>query len=631
MISSIVISQLIDERKSEAHAAALPHACPTRPTLAHPGGVSVNRAFALLPGRLEIQAPAAMQGPETELPPKEEPCSGPPKGFASITITARRLGPPARTLVWGAAGASLYTKCQAQDTLLEAPSALATGADPCRHTGPLTCTELSRNSSVMRLALPEAHARLREGECWVTQADGGGNGFAPGTTRPGKGPLLFSSCVHLRVSQQCPNSIYYLDRSLSVPIERPPLAGPSVHRSVLSLHLSCSSHGRPAGGAGGPAAGGGPGRGDPRQELPGASRSLLGPRRKPAVRASFLKRHPSLAQVHLGTSTCPWGGSPLLENPESADVGTRQAAARSGKEGRSGLHASQLSIHIPGWSYVAVETKVFSRSGERRREARVTVSAPPVGREPRGDPLAAGLSSPSGDLPGPAAPQRRSLLEPGAPSPGFLCPFRDAHACPREHGGVPAEGASPRGDHTCCDLVVKIKECEQSEDSAMPEPEPVLPEPAPEGLETPAPPEACSEGQQAPASSLTLQEALEVRNPRFISRSQERLKKLEHMAQQRRAQRKETAGQTQAPLPVRAGKRQFTVPHPLSDNLFKPKERYISEKEMHMRSRRIYNNLPEVKKKKEEQKKRVILQSNRLRAEVFKKQLLDQLLQRNAV
>lgn len=34
---------------------------------------------------------------------------------------------------------------------------------------------------------------------------------------------------------------------------------------------------------------------------------------------------------------------------------------------------------------------------------------------------------------------------------------------------------------------------------------------------------------------------------------------------------------------------------------------------------RIYNNLPEVKKKREEQKKRVILQSNRLRAEVFKK------------
>lgn len=41
------------------------------------------------------------------------------------------------------------------------------------------------------------------------------------------------------------------------------------------------------------------------------------------------------------------------------------------------------------------------------------------------------------------------------------------------------------------------------------------------------------------------------------------------MAQQRRAQRKETAGQTQAPLPVRAGKRQFTVPHPLSGELWR--------------------------------------------------------------
>ncbi|XP_039691859.1 (E2-independent) E3 ubiquitin-conjugating enzyme FATS [Pteropus medius] len=644
MISSIVISQLIDEHKSEANGAASPapstvaqpHACPTRPPLANPGGVSVNSAFAFLPSRLEIQTPAEARGPETELPPKEKPCSGPPKGFASITITARRLGPPARTMVWGAARASLYTKCQAQDTLLEEPSALATGADPCRHKGPFTCTELSRNSSVMRLEFPEARARLCEGhECWVTKLDGRGHRFAPGATQPGKGPLVFSSCVHLRVSQQCPNSIYYLDRSLSVPIEPPQLAGPKVHRSVLSLNLSCSSHGLTAGGAGGTAMGGGPGSRDLQQELPRESQSLLGRRWKPAVRGPFLKQHPSLAQVHLGTGTCPWGGSPLLENPEFADAGTHQATVRNGKEGhavhQSSLHASQLSIHIPGWSYAAVETKVFSGSSEKQREARVTVSAPPMEWKLLGHSLAAGLSSPSNDLSEPAEPRRQSFLEPGIPLPGFLCPLQDARASPQEDSGVRIGGASPRGDYTCCDLVVKIKECEQSEDSAMPEPEPVLPEPAPEEPETSAPPEACSEGQQAPASSLTLQEALEVRNPRFISRSRERLKKLEHMAQQRRAQRKENLAQKQALLPVRANKKQFTIPHPLSDNLFKPKERYISEKEMHLRSRRIYNNLPEVKKKKEEQKKRVILQSNRLRAEVFKKQLLDQLLQRNAV
>ncbi|XP_048465043.1 (E2-independent) E3 ubiquitin-conjugating enzyme FATS [Rhincodon typus] len=77
-------------------------------------------------------------------------------------------------------------------------------------------------------------------------------------------------------------------------------------------------------------------------------------------------------------------------------------------------------------------------------------------------------------------------------------------------------------------------------------------------------------------------------------------------------------------------KRQCTVPHPLSDNLFKPKERMIPEKEMQMRSKRIYNMLPEVKRKKEEEKKKIISQTNRLRAEVFKKKLLDQILQRNS-
>ncbi|NXM70727.1 CJ090 protein, partial [Serilophus lunatus] len=131
-------------------------------------------------------------------------------------------------------------------------------------------------------------------------------------------------------------------------------------------------------------------------------------------------------------------------------------------------------------------------------------------------------------------------------------------------------------------------------------------------------------------------EALEFHNPQFISRSQERLRRLEHMVQLRKAQQGE-------PLPGKPGalvcklsststssrKKQYTIPDPLSDNLFKPKERSIPEKEMHMRSKRIYDNLPEVKKKQEEKQKRIILQSNRLRAEMFKKQLLDQLLHRN--
>ncbi|KAB1271759.1 E3 ubiquitin-conjugating enzyme FATS [Camelus dromedarius] len=62
-------------------------------------------------------------------------------------------------------------------------------------------------------------------------------------------------------------------------------------------------------------------------------------------------------------------------------------------------------------------------------------------------------------------------------------------------------------------------------------------------------------------------EALEVRKPQFISRSQERLKKLEHMVQQRKAQQNESPRPKQSLLPVRANKKQFTVPHPLSGKL----------------------------------------------------------------
>ncbi|NXE52284.1 CJ090 protein, partial [Casuarius casuarius] len=122
-------------------------------------------------------------------------------------------------------------------------------------------------------------------------------------------------------------------------------------------------------------------------------------------------------------------------------------------------------------------------------------------------------------------------------------------------------------------------------------------------------------------------EALEIHKPQFISRSRERLKKLEHMVQLRKAQQSDALGRKQGALLVRklsstsfsSKKRQYTIPHPLSDNLFKPKERFIPEKEMHMRSKRIYDNLPEVKKKQEEKQKRVIIQSNRLRVEIFKK------------
>ncbi|XP_078144744.1 (E2-independent) E3 ubiquitin-conjugating enzyme FATS [Centroberyx gerrardi] len=129
--------------------------------------------------------------------------------------------------------------------------------------------------------------------------------------------------------------------------------------------------------------------------------------------------------------------------------------------------------------------------------------------------------------------------------------------------------------------------------------------------------------------SISLKEALELFRPDFISRSQGRVRRLEQRARRRRAVQDSNLDLVQG-LGEDRGKRRrnCTTPDPLSDNLFKPRERSISGREMQLRSRRIYNKLPEVTKKKEEEKKRAVSQTNRLRAELFKKRLLDQILQR---
>ncbi|XP_041522877.1 (E2-independent) E3 ubiquitin-conjugating enzyme FATS isoform X2 [Microtus oregoni] len=550
MISPI-ISQLIDERKSMENGALLPlpqaivqaQLCPPKPASARHSGVNTYRSFA--PDSLGILTPSDEQGLETEpLSTGDDLGRGPQRGFSSITITARRVGPPANSLVWDTVRDSLCPNCRAKDALLQDPPALASGTHLCQHSGSFTCTEFPSRGSIEGMKVPQAHTRLcARQEYWISQMGDKEDSFSSDSSPSRKVPLVFSSCVHLRVSQQCPNAIYYLDKSLSVPLEQPQIASPKVHRSVLSLSLRCSSHRLTADGVDSTANGEPISRALP-QELLEGKQDLLGPQLGQPQEGHW-KESPALVPVLLGSGTCPRTSSPPLEKVKFADGRRNQVPVRKEKEElatcTTSSHADQLSIHIPGWSY--------------------------------------------------------------------------------------------RADYTCCDLVVKLKECKKHEDLlAAPESSPAIPSPpAAEEPRSSDPLEGSSEPRHLLSSSMTLQEALEVRRPQFISRSQERLQKLKHMVQQRKAQQKENLGQKQSLLPVRAHKKQFTVPHPLSDNLFKPKERCISEKEMHMRSKRIYNNLPEVKKKREEQKKRVILQSNRLRAEVFKKQLLDQLLQRNAV
>ncbi|KAA8581419.1 hypothetical protein FQN60_003000 [Etheostoma spectabile] len=119
--------------------------------------------------------------------------------------------------------------------------------------------------------------------------------------------------------------------------------------------------------------------------------------------------------------------------------------------------------------------------------------------------------------------------------------------------------------------------------------------------------------------TLSLQDALQRCRPDFISRSKSRLRELELRAQERRDLADSVDPRSDAALRQRRA-------HSARYNLFKPRDRAITGKEMQLRSKR---SNAEMKKKKTEEKKRETCLSNRQRVELFKKKLLAQLLQKS--
>ncbi|XP_052575673.1 centrosome-associated protein ALMS1 isoform X5 [Peromyscus californicus insignis] len=113
-----------------------------------------------------------------------------------------------------------------------------------------------------------------------------------------------------------------------------------------------------------------------------------------------------------------------------------------------------------------------------------------------------------------------------------------------------------------------------------------------------------------PFVRATLQEALQLHRPDFISRSGERIKRLKLLVQERKLQNlfqseREALFNAVRPLPRRG---------PLAAQKNKP----IGKKEMIQRTKRIYEQLPEVKKKREEEKRKSEYKSYRLRAQHYK-------------
>ncbi|KAM9341573.1 uncharacterized protein ABDE67_015233 [Symphorus nematophorus] len=121
---------------------------------------------------------------------------------------------------------------------------------------------------------------------------------------------------------------------------------------------------------------------------------------------------------------------------------------------------------------------------------------------------------------------------------------------------------------------------------------------------------------------ISLQEALKLRRPDFISQSRQRLKRLALQVEERKLQevfsreRDELFSRPGGPgrLPKPAGTAQL--------------RRAVPRKEMIQRSKQIYENLPEVQMRREEQRRKAEYQSYRLNAQLYNKRITSRVLGR---
>ncbi|XP_067343466.1 (E2-independent) E3 ubiquitin-conjugating enzyme FATS isoform X1 [Channa argus] len=143
-----------------------------------------------------------------------------------------------------------------------------------------------------------------------------------------------------------------------------------------------------------------------------------------------------------------------------------------------------------------------------------------------------------------------------------------------------------------------------------------------------------------PERSLTimsLQEALQRSRPDFIIHSQGRVRELKRRAQEGKQLADAIDPQSEPAIRQQRARSDRS----LNGNLLKPRDRAITGKEVQLRSMRTSTNshikhnpasrsrFAEVKREKSEEKKREVCLSNRQRVMLFKKKLLDQILQRS--
>ncbi|XP_054977487.1 centrosome-associated protein ALMS1 [Sorex araneus] len=137
-------------------------------------------------------------------------------------------------------------------------------------------------------------------------------------------------------------------------------------------------------------------------------------------------------------------------------------------------------------------------------------------------------------------------------------------------------------------------------------------------------------GPPQPFVKATLQEALQLHRPDFISRSGERVKRLKLIVEERKLQNvlqseRKALFNTGGDCPRYQGplhlfQKRGLVPAKTNGP--------IGKKEMILRSKRMYEQLPEVQKKRDEEKRKSEYTSYRLRAQLYKKKVTNHLLGR---
>ncbi|XP_069567843.1 mucin-19 [Brachyistius frenatus] len=126
---------------------------------------------------------------------------------------------------------------------------------------------------------------------------------------------------------------------------------------------------------------------------------------------------------------------------------------------------------------------------------------------------------------------------------------------------------------------------------------------------------------------VSLQEALETRRPEFISRSRQRTKLLALQAEERKLQVDVAEEREEREELFR---RPGGPGGPAGNAGTATLRRAVPRKEMIQRSKQIYENLPEVKRRREEERRRAEYRSYRLNARLFNKRITDRVLGRRS-